>query len=637
MMMNPYPRVEDTALREARRQLLERGEIAAGLVDPRLARSWARSQDAGLSPVGRNLDAERLSASHLRHALDRHQDFIAHAQPVMEYLYAQVEASHSMVILADDRGLLVHAMGDADFLGKAERVALAAGASWHEQQRGTNAIGTALAERVPVEIHGAEHFLERNSFLTCAAAPILDPGGRLLGVLDISGDHRSQHPHTHGLVRTAARMIENGLIRGRHRRDTLVHLHRQAEGLGSVAEGLLALSEDGWIIGANQAALAMLGLDTPDLGATPLAWVLAARLEDLADWGRRRGPQPMRVNTRRGEPLFVQIDAGKASIPAPACVRPGEPQDALAALDTGDARLKAVLEKARKVAGKAIPVLIHGESGAGKELLAQAIHRSGPRRQAPLVAVNCAALPENLIEAELFGYAPGAFTGAHKDGNPGRLREADGGTLFLDEIGDMPLALQCRLLRALQDREVTPLGGGKPVAVDFALICATHRCLRDEVEAGRFRADLYYRLNGLTLSLPPLRERSDFAALIDRLMREMAPGRTLSVAPAVARAFAAYAWPGNLRQLANALRTASALLDEGEETIDWEHLPDDLAAELRSPRTVMADAAPDKLRELSLLAIRRAIEAAGGNLSEAARRLGISRNTLYRKLKQIGD
>src|SRR5690606_21600422 len=138
-----------------------------------------------------------------------------------------------------------------------------------------------------------------------------------------------------------------------------------------------------------------------------------------------------------------------------------------------------------------------------------------------------------------------------------------------------------------------PLGGGKPVAVDFALICATHRCLRDEVEAGRFRADLYYRLNGLTLSLPPLRERSDFAALIDRLMREMAPGRTLSVAPAVARAFAAYAWPGNLRQLANALRTASALLDEGEDTIDWEHLPDDLAAELRSPRTVMADAAPD--------------------------------------------
>ena len=194
MTMNPYPRAGGSVLRQARHLFLERGEIPAGLVDERLMRSWQRSRGAGLAPMGRAPDEPRLSGSHLRHALERQNDFIAHAQPVMEYLYAQLEASHSMVILADDRGLLVHAMGDPDFLGRAERVALAPGASWHEQQRGTNAIGTALAERAPVEIHGAEHFLERNSFLTCAAAPILDPGGRLLGVLEAMNDLGGEIP-----------------------------------------------------------------------------------------------------------------------------------------------------------------------------------------------------------------------------------------------------------------------------------------------------------------------------------------------------------------------------------------------------------------------------------------------------------
>ncbi|GBG01059.1 sigma-54-dependent Fis family transcriptional regulator [Azospira sp. I13] len=655
-MIHPHPHAGGPLLRQARRLFLERGEIPPGLVDERLVRSWQRSQGAGLAPVGRNPDTPRLSDQHLRQALERHQEFVAHAQPVMEYLYAQVQASHSMVILADNRGLLVHALGDPDFLGKAERVALAPGASWHEQHRGTNAIGTALAEGAAVEIHGAEHFLERNGFLTCAAAPILSPEGQLLGALDISGDHRSHHPHTQGLVRTAAQMIENRLLLSRHRRGTLLHLHPRAEGIGTVAEGVVALSEDGWIIGANRAALHLLGLQAADLGATPLSRVLDSRIEDLLDWGRRHQQQALLLNTRKGERLFAQIHAGRPAIStprpaihtAPASARTAD--DALGRLDTGDLRLKAALDKARKVAGKPIPLLLHGESGVGKELLAQAIHHCGPRRKAPFVAVNCAALPENLIEAELFGYSPGAFTGARKEGSPGRLREAHGGTLFLDEIGDMPLALQSRLLRVLQEREVTPLGGGKPVAVDFSLICATHRPLRQEVEAGRFRADLYYRLNGLTLTLPALRERSDFAALVARLLREMAPQQQLALAPAVARAFADYAWPGNLRQLANALRTATALLDDGEEIIDWGHLPDDLAEELRAPAMTSAAAArgaettadttaampaPDNLRQLSHQAIQRAVALAQGNMSEAARRLGISRNTLYRKLKEV--
>ena len=285
-------------------------------------------------------------------------------------------------------------------------------------------------------------------------------------------------------------------------------------------------------------------------------------------------------------------------------------------------------------------MLLQGESGAGKEVFAKAFHDVGPRRSKPFVAVNCATLPENLIEAEMFGYVPGAFSGARKEGCPGRIRAANGGTLFLDEIGDMPVAQQARLLRVLQEREVVPVGGSAPIPVDFVLICATHRNLKEEMETGHFRADLYYRINGLTLMLPPLRDRSDFAALTSRMLHELSPNRPICLDDAVTTAFDRYTWPGNLRQLVNALRTACALINDDENTIRWEHLPDDLIEELRrGSRSSSASATcplpEENLQALSAAAITRAIDGSAGNMSEAARRLGISRNTLYRRLKSI--
>jgi transcriptional regulator with PAS, ATPase and Fis domain len=277
-------------------------------------------------------------------------------------------------------------------------------------------------------------------------------------------------------------------------------------------------------------------------------------------------------------------------------------------------------------------------------MFARAAHHSGPRRNQPFVAINCAAVPENLIEAELFGYSPGAFTGARREGSPGRLREAHGGTLFLDEIGDMPLSLQARLLRVLQERQVSPLGGGPAVAVDFALICATHCKLRQAAEAGQFRSDLYYRINGLTVHLPALRERTDFDVLTRHLLQDINPQDPVEVAPGLLTRLKAYAWPGNLRQYANALRTASAMLETGETVLDWVHLADDLLEELAAP-ALSAPSSPNavltpapalahshNLHDMSQLAIRQAMQDAGGNLSQAARRLGISRQTLYRKL-----
>ena len=629
----PSARTTSVALRQARRQLLDQGGVPSGLLDERLARSWSRSLDFGLQASGRTHGAPHASTAQLARALEHQRELVAHARPVMEFVFEQTRDSDCMVILANSGGLLLHTLGDAAFLDRASRVALRPGAIWDEQYRGTNAIGTAMAEQIPVAVHASEHYLERNGFLTCAAAPIHDPAGRLLGALDISGDHRGYHPHTLGLARSAARMIEHKLFDTRHAGHIRLRFHSQIEGIGSVTESQLAVSPEGWLLGASTGALQWLCLGRDSIGRVQLeaVWPLAHAVLLL-----QPGPATVhQVFGPSGGQVWLRVDLGRSrALPVSRTVPAAEPaaRDALAALDTGDASFRAALDKARRVVGKPIALLLQGESGVGKEVFARAVHAAGPRKDGPFMAVNCAALPESLIEAELFGYSPGAFTGARREGSPGRLREAHGGTLLLDEVGDMPLAFQARLLRVLQERQVQPLGGGKAVALDFFLVCATHRQLRDEMQAGRFREDLYYRINGLTLHLPPLRERSDLSALIERLLATLAPGQALQLAPSLVTAFSRFHWPGNLRQLANALCTACALLDEGESLIDWHHLPDDLAQDLRS-NPAPADAVSDgPLRAQSVRTMERVLLQCDGNVSQAARQLGVSRNTLYRTL-----
>jgi sigma-54 dependent transcriptional regulator, acetoin dehydrogenase operon transcriptional activator AcoR len=628
-------------LREARRQLLEAGNVEQGLIDPALQASWKRSLDYGLAPGGRTPGAPHASGAQLARALECRRAFVSQAVPIMEFLAQQIHDSDSIVIVADSQGMLLQSMGDPEFADKASRVALRPGAIWDEQWRGTNAIGTALAASKPVVVHGPEHYLERNAFLTCAAAPITDPAGKLLGVLDISGDQRRFHRHTLALVRLATRTIEHQLFQARFAAALQLRLHTHIEGIGTVTEGLLAVNEDGWIIGANATGLAMVGFGPTDIGAARIDAALLLELQSQLGNCNKTGRLPRAVQRADGSTLWVRVDPGRTVLRSHSggvvtpCTR-AAPADALAALDTGDGAMLAVICRARRVIDKPIALLLQGESGVGKELFARACHGSGPRHAAPFVAVNCAALPETLIEAELFGYRPGAYTGAAREGAPGRIREANGGTLFLDEIGDMPLAMQARLLRVLQERQVLPLGGGKPVAVDFRLICATHRRLRAEVESGRFREDLYYRINGLALQLPPLRERGDLGALVATILSEVASGREMRLSPAVAAAFARYRWPGNVRQLTNVLRTACALVGDDDEVIDWSHLPDDMAEELNgAPKSRIVEDGDIDLRLQADRCIQRAVQASNGNLSEAARRLGISRNTLYRKLRQL--
>ena len=452
-------------------------------------------------------------------------------------------------------------------------------------------------------------------------------------------------------------MIENRLLMEQHSQSIRLHFHTLREGIGTVAEGIVALSPDGVIVGANRAAAAWLQGMACTLGLTHIEQLVDIRLRSLLDHALRQPQTPLRLHWLHRmngiSSVFARVDMPPqaplqtpASARSPVTISAFNLPDALGELDTGDAQWRSAADKVRRVMDKPIPILIQGESGAGKEFLARAIHDSSTRRDKPFVAINCAAIPDNLIEAELFGYSSGAFTGARKEGSIGRFREAHGGTLFLDEIGDMPLAMQTRLLRVLQERSVTPLGGGKTVAVDFSLICATHCQLRERAQDGRFRSDLYYRINGLTVYLPSLRERSDFEAIVRNMLKNpQNPSNRLWIEQKLLSKMKQYHWPGNLRQLASVLRTASAMLDPHETQIDWQHLPDDLQQELTesaidetSPTAAQSAAASTittrgkNLHTLEKEAIEKALEASQGNISQAARMLGISRQTLYRKM-----
>jgi sigma-54 dependent transcriptional regulator, acetoin dehydrogenase operon transcriptional activator AcoR len=298
-------------LRQARRQLLDTGEVNDGLLTPGLRSSWQRSMQFGLTPVGRAAGAPHASGAQLARSLEQQRELMSHARPVMEYLFDQTRDSDGMVILADGQGMLLHALGDASFVDRAERVALRPGAIWHEQWRGTNGIGTALADAAAVVVHAGEHFLERNGFLTCTAAPIVDPAGRVMGVLDFSSEQRCYHPHTLALVRSAARMIEHRLFETRHAGSLLLRLHVHPEGIGTVTEGLLALSDEGWLLGANQAALSLLGLSYSAIGCCAVDSLLQLDMQTICNWLRAPAIAPRTMPRPGGGQLWLRAEAGR--------------------------------------------------------------------------------------------------------------------------------------------------------------------------------------------------------------------------------------------------------------------------------------------------------------------------------------
>jgi sigma-54 dependent transcriptional regulator, acetoin dehydrogenase operon transcriptional activator AcoR len=667
--------------------------------------SHERCAALGLSRIERP-DFSPLGRADLNVARERNLRLQTHAAPVMEMLFDQIVNSGNMVVLCDATGVIIHSIGDDDFLQRAAKVALAPGVNWSEASKGTNGIGTALIEEAPTLVHADEHYLHANQFLTCSAAPIIDPRGNVLGVLDVSGDRHSYHQHTMALVKMSARMIENQWLQDHHRQSLRIHFHCRIGHIGSLMEGILAVSPEGRILGANRSALELLQISNSALRQRTLMAVFGVRVEQLADHFRSPLATPVALYTEDGRvfhamaridwPVWSRVseaanaetqrhsaEAGEPTALAPGTAPPetAEPSPALSTtspipcatptapccagfqgLRTGEPQIETLVSRLRCVLDQPVPLMLHGESGTGKHTWARAIHAESTRREQALWWVHAGALTGGTLETEWAHQRARAAQPVATAGTPNAAAAGQApGTVVLAHLEDMPDAAQADLLRWLQgfDHGGAPAGWTAPAP---ALIGLSTVPPRELMNSGRLRPDLYHRLNGLSVRLPALRARDDLALLTRTLLADRLQLPRISLSPEALAVLHRHSWPGNLRELQNVLRVAAALA-AATAVIRPEHLPDDLldtplpalavahdglpqAANVAHLSPNSATPPPDRpaspeardtesrrLHEVERLAIEQAVAAAGGNLSLAAKQLGVSRNTIYRKLR----
>ena len=606
--------------------LEQRGAPPAELLSADIYDSWMRCISFGLDTL-HPPSPEFVSSAILRQEQQRCSLVRGLALAEMHTLHQQIAGSNFMIAFANADGLLLDIISDPSFSDASNAVSIRPGTVWTEHICGTNGLGTAAHLKRAIVVHGREHFFSRYNNLTCVAAPIFAPDGELTGILDASSDCMSRQSHTQALVAMAATQIENGLFREQHRGNILIAFHNRGEYLHTLSAGLLAVDNDGRILAANRAA----GILLHGLPASPgrrFADVFRTKFSTFVDEGRRKERQRLEdevgsqfVSTIENTRQFPMIQA--VSVP-----RPPPPKEVATQFVSADPTIAGIVRRVESAAARKMPILIRGATGTGKEQLARHAHAAS-RRSGSFVAVNCAALPDSLIEAELFGYAEGAFTGAKKGGSGGLVREADGGTLFLDEIGGMPVTLQAVLLRFLDDWSVRPVGGAKR-QVDVLLVSATNANLDESIAKGHFRSDLLFRLNTLEVTLPPLRERSDFADIARHLIEKIDPSADLTES-AIDR-LAELNWDGNIRELRNVLSRLSLagnLIDETAVESVVGH-----SCSVRLPDKASGNSGlKHDLHEIQRAHVLTAYAEAGNNISRTARRLGVSRNTIYRALR----
>jgi transcriptional regulator of acetoin/glycerol metabolism len=616
--------------------------------------SWDRCRAFGLSH-GSLPTTSTLSRTQRQQLKEQHDSLVPTTEcEVLPYYENILSNSQCLILLTDKQGQVLSTWGDQCFIEPDRKAFFVEGTNWQEQINGTNAIGTALACGHPVQVQRNEHFLKANRFMIGSAAPIFDVHRHLIGVLNVSSDAYLPQAHTLGMVRLMSQSVENRLMVKRFSGDCyLLTFNTNVDNVDSQWSGLIAFDGQCRILAANRRAEQLLGQSFGGLAMTDILECPASDLLDRPDLSKlelktriNRGIHALLrtpANGKSGASTTGSASAGRTARSHAGRSEPGEEGDRLTLdnIEFGDRQMARCIEQARKLIDKDIPILIHGETGAGKEVFVKALHQSSRRRHAPLVAVNCAAIPAELVESELFGYEKGAFTGASPQGAIGLIRKADHGVLFLDEVGEMPMGAQARLLRVLQEREVTPLGSTERYPVDIKLVSATNQPLRNRIATGDFRPDLYYRITGLDIELPALRHRDDLREVCRRIHayhRETdQPG---ALPAAILDIFERHPWPGNVRQLSNVIQVALAMA--GHDPIQVWHLPDDFIRDIdqsapqpvpvqRAHSGVNSNDADDESSHL--LEVYSHYQ---GNISRTARHLSISRNTLYKRLKALG-
>ncbi|HVB73349.1 MAG TPA: sigma 54-interacting transcriptional regulator [Ktedonobacteraceae bacterium] len=680
------------------KQFVLHGVMQDEALPPALIQSWKRCAALGLDPYG---DANTEETAQPASSSVSCQ-LLTLVRPVMEDLHQFIEGSACVVVFTDDEARIVDCFGDQDMQAELEHLGLSTGASWQEERQGSNALALALQESFPIQLEGAMHYRAALQPLYTSAAPVHDLLGRVVGVLGVVGRQENSHLHTLGMITAAAQAVSNQLqmqVWLSSANDLLSELKTI---LQTLSEGILLLRRDGVVSQMNEPAGTMLGLSPTKVTGRRLSDVLPlpAALAQAITRQQQLSDEELVFDTARGRVTCLcslkaissyRLETGLEDIVGSSGLLIAEPvaadgfvmilrsiervQKLVNRMTGARARLtfanvvgespalREAMRLARLAATSNSTVLLHGETGTGKEIFAQSIHTSSARADGPFVAVNCAAIPRELINTELFGYEGGSFTGADRQGRSGKFEQAHGGTLFLDEIGDMPLDLQTALLRAIETHTIVRIGGQRVIPVDVRIIAATHRDLREEVRRGNFRADLFYRLNVLTISIPSLRARVDDLPLLaqhflQRQSRVM--GRTLTIHPDAMTAMQRYSWPGNIRELENTLERITYLMPRS--TITLEDLPSELQQsaeriETTNPSALLSPskypeaasqrgkmpvpptngaetsaALKDQSSQAEAQAIIQALQASDGHLTRAANRLGISRTTLWRKM-----
>ena len=636
-------------LREFWKQATTYG-IISDILPLHIRESWMRCKEQGVDPFLKK-NPYLASSVELKERKKQQAELLSIAKPVMKKLSILVKGSDFIVVLADHDGYILEIYGDesAFEFGKLSNFMIEA--CWAERLLGTNGIGTPLVTGEPVQVLGPQHWSLAAHNATCSGAPIRDHLGQIIGCLNMTGDYRKAHKHTLGMVVAGADAIENQLCLQQESN------YKQAI-MESLSEGVLVLDKNKKITHMNSIAAKMLGVSMVEWSLMPIAELFrqVSGLEKIMQLIEKSQPTSDELIQFRVNQTWVKCTITVRTLQVLKGVQKGtvlvfSETDRVNRLvkKIGGAKaqltfknivgchpaITKVISTARKVALSWSHVLLTGESGTGKEVFAQAIHNESYRARFPFVAINCAAIPRELMGSELFGYVEGAFTGARRGGNPGKFEFADGGTIFLDEIGEMPLELQAHLLRVIEDKKITRLGGQEVIPVDVRIITATNRNLKDEVANGNFREDLFYRLNVINLTLPPLRDRiSDIVLLAlyfaEIMGKQLGKGQITIEAEAL-DAMKRYPWPGNVRELQNTIERALNLLTGT--IIKLEHLPPNITV---SPfQSASNNYSGTSIKEAEINTIINVLQRNSGNRKRAAMELGIARSTLYRKLDEF--
>jgi sigma-54 dependent transcriptional regulator, acetoin dehydrogenase operon transcriptional activator AcoR len=622
--------------------------VAGGTVGADIAASWRRCMFDYSLDLHCAADAYVLDQQALAEYRGRHEHLIQIASAEIDWLYDHMAVTRNALVLTDAAGIVLYERVDPAVVEDVRRAGLRLGADWSESRQGTNGMGTCLAENRPVIVHRDDHFRACLIGLSCTAAPIHDASGALVAALDVTTLNpegtRETQSHVLSLVHLSAKLIEKCLFLRHYQDGHVLRFHARPEFVNLQHDGAIALGNDATVIAADEMALRLLGVEQrAKLIGRRIDEIFDLRAEEMVGPASRNGHHLWSIrDTGVGRRYFASMSSestdinlskyfagGRGRAFSAKSIPDWEPQRfSLEDLAGGDPLMQRNVRIARRVSASNVSVVIQGATGTGKELMARAIHEASGRES--FVALNCAAIPESLIESELFGYKGGAFTGSRRDGARGIIVQASGGTLFLDEIGDMPLVLQTRLLRVLEEQEVLPLGADRAIKVNLRVVCASHQNLRDMIDRGQFRADLYYRLNGLTLELPKLAERADREQLINRMLRAC---NGEDIDSDALRCLCNYGWPGNIRELRNVMRAALAVCEDGIVRLM------DLPTEVRhSDQTCAGTIAPASLGPIEVAerqALIEAIRQTGGNMARAAQLLRVSRSTLYRRCKEL--